>query len=73
MTITQTVEIPADRRITLDLPQELPIGRAKITVTPEAPHITNRAPISQFLGILSPNTYGDAIAYQRKLRNEWND
>ena len=35
MTITQTVEIPADRRITLDLPAELPIGRAKVTVVPE--------------------------------------
>jgi len=73
MTITQTVEIPADRRIFLDLPLELPIGRAKVTVTPEETHINNRTPISQFLGILSPNTYGDAVAYQRKIRDEWND
>jgi len=37
MTITQTVDIPADRRIFLDLPQELPIGRAKVklSITPE--------------------------------------
>ena len=37
MTITQTVDIPADRRITLDLPPELPVGKAKVelTVTPE--------------------------------------
>ena len=34
MTIEQTVEIPADRRIFLDLPMELPVGRAKITITP---------------------------------------
>jgi hypothetical protein len=26
MTITQTVELPADRRITLEVPQEVPIG-----------------------------------------------
>ena len=37
MTIEQTVEIPASRRITLDLPLELPMGKAKVelTVTPE--------------------------------------
>ena len=34
MTITQTVDIPADRRIFLELPPELPVGRAKITVSP---------------------------------------
>ena len=33
MTITQTIDIPADRRIFLNLPVELPVGRAKITVT----------------------------------------
>ena len=35
MTITQTVEIPASRRLFLDLPLELPIGKAKVTVTPQ--------------------------------------
>ena len=36
MTITQTIEIPADRRITLELPHEIPIGQAKFEykVTP---------------------------------------
>ena len=33
MTITQTVEIPADRRIMLDLPRDLPVGKARITIT----------------------------------------
>jgi len=33
MTIEQTVEIPADRRIFLDLPPELPIGMAKVELT----------------------------------------
>jgi hypothetical protein len=32
MTITQTIEIPADHRIFLDLPHELPVGKAKVTV-----------------------------------------
>jgi hypothetical protein len=35
MTITQTIEITDDRRIFLDLPPELPVGRAKVTVTPQ--------------------------------------
>lgn len=33
MTVTQTVDIPASRRVFLDLPQELPVGRANITVS----------------------------------------
>jgi len=30
MTITQTVEIPADRRLTIDIPREVPTGRTSI-------------------------------------------
>ena len=33
----------------------------------------NRKPISQYFGILSPETYGDGVSYQRKLRDEWDD
>ena len=33
MTITQTVDISADRRITIDLPREVPVGRAVLTFT----------------------------------------
>ena len=72
MTIEQTIEIPANRRVFLDLPQYLPVGKAKITVTSEQEPDTNRTPISQYFGIISPNTYGDGVAYQRKLREEWN-
>jgi hypothetical protein len=37
MTIEQTVEIPASRRVTFDLPFSVPIGTAKaeLTLTPE--------------------------------------
>jgi len=34
MTITQTIEIPADRRITLEVPSEVPAGRTIIAFTP---------------------------------------
>ena len=35
MTITQTVEIPADRKLFLNLPPELPLGKAIVTVIPQ--------------------------------------
>ena len=37
MTIEQTIEIPPSRRLVLDLPFELPVGRVKVelTVIPE--------------------------------------
>ena len=34
MSITQTVEIPADRRLTIEVPREVPTGPAIITFTP---------------------------------------
>jgi hypothetical protein len=34
MTVTQTVDIPADRRITLEVPREVPEGRTILTFTP---------------------------------------
>jgi hypothetical protein len=45
MTIEQTVEIPADRRLHLDFefPHEIPVGKARVTVTPvvETPKSNN--------------------------------
>ncbi|MDR2662344.1 MAG: hypothetical protein LBC31_05035 [Treponema sp.] len=34
MTLTQTVDIPASRRITLDIPPEFPEGKTILTFTP---------------------------------------
>jgi hypothetical protein len=34
MVIEQIVEIPADRRITLEVPREIPAGRVLLTFTP---------------------------------------
>jgi hypothetical protein len=36
MTITQTVEIPANRRLTIDVPSEVPAGRAILAFTPDS-------------------------------------
>jgi hypothetical protein len=52
MTIEQTVEIPADHRLVLDLPPEIPEGRAKaaLTLTFEVPPHRDKA--KSFRGIL---------------------
>lgn len=44
MTIQQTVEIPADRRVTFDLPETIPAGLARfsITVEPDADGISDQ-------------------------------
>ena len=34
MTITQTIEIPADHRLTIEVPQEVPAGPALVTFAP---------------------------------------
>ena len=34
MTITQTIDIPADRRITLEVPREVPTGPVILSFTP---------------------------------------
>ena len=36
MTITQTVDIPADHRLTIDVPHDVPTGRAVLSLTPAA-------------------------------------
>jgi len=36
MTVTQTVEIPADRRLTIDVPREVPTGSVILSFTPVA-------------------------------------
>ena len=35
MTITQTIEVPANRRITLDVPPQIPEGQVILTFTPK--------------------------------------
>jgi hypothetical protein len=44
MTVTQTVDIPADRRITLEVPREVPPGRTILAFTPAHSPDTVRLP-----------------------------
>ena len=34
MSVTQTVDIPASRRLTIDVPREVPVGQVILTFTP---------------------------------------
>jgi len=74
MSITQTIEVPASRRITLDVPPQIPTGKVILTFTPTRVAQADppcRKPISGYFNILSPGAYGDGVAYQRNLRDEW--
>jgi hypothetical protein len=79
MTIEQTIEVPANHWITVEVPPEIPAGAiANLDfIWPSRAragnNAANRTPISRYFGILSPDTYGDGVAYQREIRNEWND
>jgi len=76
MSVTQTVEVPVSHRLTINVPREIPAGRTIIAFTPIQSTDTakpDRKPISKYFGILSQSTYGDGVAYQRNLRNEWDD
>ena len=42
MTITQTVDIPESRRLTIDVPCEVPVGKALLAFTP----VSNQRPDS---------------------------
>jgi hypothetical protein len=37
MTIEQTVEIPVDHRLVLELPHDIPLGRARVAITINSP------------------------------------
>ena len=71
-TITKNIEIPQDRRLqlNLDLPDDLPIGRAelRLTITPELP---DRPRFEGLAGGLKEVDDGEGLALQRQWREEW--
>ncbi|MHC6204518.1 hypothetical protein ACYULU_15165 [Breznakiellaceae bacterium SP9] len=45
MTIEQIVEIPSGRRLTIEVPSEIPAGRVRLTFSPETKASDNGFPI----------------------------
>ena len=79
MTIEQTVEIPADHRIFLDVPPDIPQGKAWIAATilpavqtPDA--LPGPALAERFAGSLrlSDEEYEQCQNALRQSRDEWN-
>ena len=71
-------EIPAGQVILTFTPANKPaVGKTNRTLedalrrAAEKAADPNRRPLSHFFGILSPNTFGDGVAYQRAIRDEW--
>ena len=53
MSVTQTVEIPASRRLIIDVPREVPAGPVILTFTPkEAPM---EPPLKMLVGAATPH------------------
>ena len=76
MTIEQTVEIPASHRITIDLPPELPAGKAKVelTITPETmPKEKTVRPLASFAGIDKGRDTMDAYFARKRADKERED
>ena len=79
LTIDVPPEVPAGPVILTFTPAAAPLpGRTARTVeealqmAAEKAADPNRKPISHYFGILSPETYGDGVAYQKAIRDEWN-
>jgi hypothetical protein len=75
-TIEKTIEIPQDRRLQLDLelPNDLPIGKAnlQLTITPTVTPKQAWENLREISGCLKddPAFQGDSVEIQRKMRDE---
>lgn len=77
MTLVQTVAIPANRKLVLELtvPDDIPLGKAEIFVSmkPVTPAATPQHTFENYIGALSGSAafVGDAVQIQRVMRDEW--
>ncbi|MDR0599056.1 MAG: hypothetical protein LBG84_03105 [Treponema sp.] len=76
MTIEQTVTIPPSRRLTIDVPPEIPGRTARVIIQfPDAPDAGRGGRLSErFVGALrlSGERYEETQAALRDGRKEWN-
>jgi len=73
-TFSLTAEIPSDRRLRIDLPKEVPPGRAEITLTVTPPEDDEGPTLgdlrdSKFFGMWANRTdITDSVDFARQLR-----
>ena len=68
MSITQIVDIPDSRRITIDVPREIPEGRAVLTFTPAA---SGSIPVKEAVDqrfLRTPLPGGNALTVEEALQ-----
>jgi hypothetical protein len=85
MTIEQTVEIPASHRLTIEVPREIPAGRAILAFTPasvgdkilpdeargQSKHEAFRSALRSAYGAWAENPWENAAEDINAMRNEW--
>ena len=75
-TINLTTEVPSDRKVLINLPDDVPAGMADIVVV-VAPHASRRGPTlgelahSEFFGMWAQRSdIGDSAEFSHTLRKE---
>jgi len=79
MTITQTVEIPADRRLTIEVPREVPTGRTSVILQfPDKKEEKPEPPLKCLIGVKTPRSdrlLGAAASISNmtleEIRDDW--
>jgi hypothetical protein len=73
MSVTQTVEVPASRRLTIDVPREIPAGPVLLTFTPApeaAPRrMSAREAIEKCRGIAKGSRFTSARLFEDRRRD----
>ena len=70
MTITQTVEIPASHRLTIDVPREIPTGRAQVVIQFPVRDEAYTAVPQEAKGQMNNDAFRQAI---RRAQGAWKD
>ena len=60
MVVEQIIEIPENRRVTLDLPQNMPVGKARISIFPVSE-------AKKVVGEFEEDSFDEAIAAADKI------
>ena len=78
LTLNIEYEVLPDRLVTIKLPETVRLGRHELVIVLEENNAdkdvanTNAKMLMQFAGTVSAFKGVDGVAYQKKIRSEWN-